>query len=190
MSQRLASLLFLLVPCYVCAQGLPLQPGRVHGHAIGESVAELLSKEPEVQQQVNACRQHPHAGTCDRLMAGITRGQRAQVSTSNWSTFVVDGGKLVKLQTLLHGTAEAAKNDLTQKFGLPSSETPFPMQNAMGTKWEDHLFVWDTPVVYVGLHEDNNPASQNHHLVLVVESRAEHDLEHADEMSPPSAGKY
>jgi len=49
------------------------------------------------------------------------------------------------------------------------------------------LYVWDTPTLYVGLHEDNNPASQNHHLILVVESRAKHDREHADRAKQPRA---
>jgi hypothetical protein len=56
------------------------------------------------------------------------------------------------------------------------------MQNAMGAKWEDHLCVWDAPALYVSLHEDNNPASQNHHFALVMESRTEHDREHADKV--------
>jgi len=114
-------------------------------------------------------------------LAAVKEGQRAEASTSNWMNFVVDGGKLVKLTTLANGTLDAVKADLTRKFGPQFTETAFPMKNAIGGSWEDHLYIWDTPTLYVGLHEDNNPASQNHHLVLVVESRAEHAREHADE---------
>jgi hypothetical protein len=73
-----------------------------------------------------------------------------------------------------------AVSDLTKKFGPRSSEAAFRMQNTLGTSWQDRLFVWDTPAVCATLHEDNNPASQNHHYVLVVESRAEYDREHGD----------
>lgn len=161
----------------------------MRGHAIGESVADLLNKEPEVLQQFNACKQRPHDATCNRVLAGFLRGQRARVSTSNWMSFVVDGGKLVKLQTLMHGSPEEAKADLTKRYGPQSSDTAFPMENAMGAKWEDHLSAWDTPAVYVGLREDNNPASQNHHLVLVVESREEQARER-EQIKPPNADEY
>jgi hypothetical protein len=162
------------------AQNAILRPAEVKGHFIGESVAEFLSRVPEAQQQVNVCEQSPKEARCDRLLAAVKRGQRAEVSTSRWMNFVLDGGKLVKLTTLVNEVPDSVKADLTKKFGPRSSETEFPMQNAMGASWKDHLFVWDTPVVYVGLHEDNNPASQNHHFVLVIESRAEHTREHAD----------
>jgi hypothetical protein len=172
--QRLASLVFLFLPWSLCAQTANVKPAEIKGHFIGESIAELLSKEPEVQQDVNVCKQHPGKPTCDRLLAAAKTGKRLEVSTSNWTNFVLDGGKLVKLTTLVNGVSDAVKADLTKQFGPRSSETAFPMQNAIGESWEDHLSVWDTPAVYVGLHEDNNPASQNHHLVLVVESQAEH----------------
>ena len=53
----------------------------------------------------------------------------------------------MKLTTLVNEVSDA-KADLTKKFGPRSSETAFPMQNAMGASWEDHLSVWDTPAVY------------------------------------------
>lgn len=180
MLQRLISLVIIFLPGSLCAQTADLKPLEIKGHVIGESIAELLNKEPEVRQKVMVCEQHPHQPTCDGLLAAVRLGQRSEVSTSNWMSFVLEGGKLAKLTTLVNGMADEVKADLTRKFGPQSSETSFPMQNAMGTKWEDHLSVWDMPAVYVGLHEDNNPASQNHHFVLVIESRAEHALENAD----------
>jgi hypothetical protein len=179
--QRLTSVVFILLPWSVFAQRPNVKSFEIKGHYIGESIAELLNKEPEVQQEVNACEQHPGKLTCDRLLAAVKRSQRAEVSTSSWMSFVLDGGKLVKLTTLVNGVSDAVKADLTGKIGLQSSETAFRMQNAIGARWEDHLSVWDTPSVYVGLHEDNNPASQNHHFVLVIESQSEHAREHADE---------
>jgi hypothetical protein len=164
----------------LCAQTATVKPVEFKGHSIGESVAETLSKEPEVKHQVDECEQHPAQPACDRLLGAVKRGQRADVSTSSWMSFVLDGGKLVKLTTLVNEDAEAVMADLTKKLGPRSSETLFPMQNTMGAKWEDHLSVWDTPAVYAGLREDNNPASQNHHFVLVVESQAEHAREHPD----------
>ena len=189
MPSRLTFVLLTLLPWCSYAQTTNLPLAEMKGHFIGESVAQLLSKEPEVQQQVNACQQHAHQAACEQLLGGVNRGQRARISTSNWTSFVIDGDKLVKLQTLVHGSSDVAKADLSAKFGAQSSETAFPMQNAMGARWADHLSVWDTPAVYAGLREDNNPASQNHHLVLVVESREEHAHER-EEMNPPSASKY
>lgn len=175
MLQRLIPLLLISMPWPLCAQTENVTTVSIKGHFIGESISELLTREPDVQQQVTACEQRRSKPICEGLLAAVKRGERAEFSNSRWTSFVVDGGKLVKIRTLLDGTADAAKADLTIKFGTRSSETAFPMQNAMGTGWEDRLSVWDTPAFYVSLREDNNPASQNHHLVLVVESRSEHD---------------
>jgi len=184
--QRLASLVFLFLPWFLCAQTAKVKPPDIKGHFIGESVMELLSKEPEVQQKVSICERNPQKTDCDWLLAAVQSGERATVSTSNWMDFVLDGGRLVKLQTLAHGEFGEVNADLTKKFGSRSSETAFSMHNAIGQQWEDRLYVWDTPTLYVGLHEDNNPASQNHHLILVVESRAEHDRD-TDRAQQPRA---
>ena len=189
MLPRLAFVLLTLLPAYSYAQNPSFTLVDTKGHFIGESVEDLLSKEPEIQQKLNGCQQQTHEPTCSHLLAAVTRGQRARLSNSNWTSFVVDGGKLVKLQTLLHGSPDAAKDDVSKRYGPQTSETAFPMQNAMGAKWEDHLSVWETAAVYVGLREDNNPASQNHHLVLVVESQQEHARER-EQLHPPTAEKY
>jgi len=175
--QRRTSLAFVLLPWSLYAQTANVRPVEVKGHLIGESVAEVLSKEPEVHRDVDACEQYPSKPTCDRLLAAVKHGERAEVSTSSWTSFVLDGGKLVKITTLIDDP-EVLKADLTKRLGPRSSETAFPMQNVTGANWEDHLSVWDTPDVYVGLREDNNPASQNHHWVLVVASQAEHARQH------------
>ena len=179
MLPRLMFVLLFAHPWPFYAQTENAKPVEIEGHFIGESVADLLNKEPAAQQEVNLC-ESARKPNCDRLLAAVTKGLRAEFSTPNWTHFVLDGGKLVKMTILVNGTADAARADLTRKFGSQSSEAAFPMRNAMGAGWEDHLSVWDTPTVYVGLREDNNPASQNHHLVLVVESRAEHQREHAE----------
>ncbi len=180
MLQRLIFVLLIGHPWPFHAQTDSTKPVEIQGHFIGESVAELLNKEPVAQQEVNLCEQNARKPNCDRLLAAVKKGSRAEFSTPNWTRFVLDGGKLVKMTALVNGTADTAKADLTRKFGSQSSEAAFPMRNAMGAGWEDHLSVWDTPTVYLGLREDNNPASQNHHLVLVIESRAEHEREHAE----------
>jgi hypothetical protein len=160
-----------------------VRPIEIKGHFMGESVAELLNKEPEVKQKVTVCEQHSDTRTCERLLAAVERGQRAEVSNSRWMSFVLDGGKLVKLTTLVDDPLDVVEANLTEKLGHRFNETAFPMQNAMGARWEDHMYLWDTPAVHVGLHEDNNPASQNHHLVLVVESQADLAVEHVDQTS-------
>lgn len=181
MLPRLISLVLISLPWSLYAQTENIKSVEINGHFIGESTAELLSKEPEVQQELTACEQHSAKLNCAALLAAVKDGQRAEFSNSSWTSFVLDGGKLVKLRTLVHGTTDAAKADLTKKFGPRSSETAFPMRNTMGAGWEDRLSVWDTPAFHVSLREDNNPASQNHHLVLVVESRGELAREHADQ---------
>jgi len=180
MQRRLICFVFIFLPWILSAQTGDTKPIEIKGHIIGESIAELLSKEPKVQQQVKWCQLHPIKPTCDRLLAAVERGGRAEVANSSWMDFVVDSGHLVKLTTLVNEKSDAV-SDLTEKFGPRSSATAFPMRNALGTTWKDHLSVWDTPAVYATLREDNNPASQNHHYVLIVESRAEHDRECAEQ---------
>ena len=180
MRQPIAFLAFVLLPWFSRAQTTSVRPAEISGHFIGESAAEFLGREPEAQQQVTVCEQRPREPPCDRLLDAVKRGQRAEVSTSGRMNFVLDDGKLVKLTTLVTEDSDLVIADLTTKFGPRSSEMTFPMQNTMGATWKDHLSVWHTPAVYVRLHEDNNPASQNHHLVLVVESQVEHTREHAD----------
>src|SRR5579864_8762023 len=180
MERRLICFVFIFLPWTLSAQAGGTRPIEIKGHFIGESIAELLSKEPKVQQQVKLCKQNPRKPTCDRLLAAVEHRGRVEVANSSWMNFVLDGGHLVKLMTLVNENSDAV-GDLTKKFGPRSSETAFPMRNALGTTWEDHLSVWDTPTVYATLREDNNPASQNHHYVLIVESRAEHDRERTEE---------
>ena len=180
MQRRLICFVFIFLPWTLSAQTGDTKPIEIKGHIIGESIAELLSKEPKVQQQVKWCELHPIKPTCDRLLAAVERGGRAEVANSSWMDFVVDSGHLVKLTTLVNEKSDAV-SDLTEKFGPRSSATAFPMRNALGTTWKDHLSVWDTPAVYATLREDNNPASRNHHYVLIVESRAEHDRECAEQ---------
>jgi hypothetical protein len=180
MRQLIASLVFIALPGTLFAQTAKVRPPEIGGHFIGESVAEFLRIEPEVQQEVNVCEQHPSKTICDRLLVAVKRGQRTDVSTSSSVNFVLDGGKVVKARMFVNDLSDAVKTDLTEKFGPRSSETAFPMLNAMGASWEDHIYVWDTPTAYAALHEDNNPTLQSHHFVLVVESPAEHAREYAD----------
>lgn len=183
MQGRLICFAFIFLPWVLCAQTIDVRAIRIKGHFIGESVAELLSREPKVQQQVNLCKQDPIKPTCDRLLAAVGHGQRAEIANSSWTNFVLDGGQLVKLMTLVDEHSDAVRH-LTKKFGRRSSQTAFPMRNALGATWEDRLSVWDTPTVHATLREDNNPASQNHHYVLTVESRRECERERADEANP------
>ena len=90
--RRLASLVVIILPWFLYAQTANVRPVEIKGHFIGESIAEILNKEPEVQQKVNVCEQHPRKPTCDRLLAAVKRGQRAEVSTSSWMNFVLDEG--------------------------------------------------------------------------------------------------
>lgn len=178
--RRLICFVFIFLPWTLCAQTAGVQAIQIKGHFIGESIAELLSKEPKVQQQVKLCQQNRIKATCNRLLAAVERRGRGEIANASWTNFVLDAGQLVKLTTLVNEHSDAV-SDLTKKFGPRSSQTAFPMQNALGATWEDRLSVWDTPTVYATLREDNNPASQNHHYVLTVESRAEHDRESAEE---------
>ena len=181
MSNRLTFAVLILFPWPLYGQVINERPIEIKGHFVGESVAELLNKEPDVQRRVTVCGQHRGTRDCDRLLAAIERGQRAEVSNSRWMSFVLDGGKLVKLTTLVDGDFDTAKTDLTAKFGNRLTESAFPMQNALGQRWEDHLYLWDTSALHIALREDNNPASENHHLILVVESQAERAADGAHE---------
>lgn len=159
------------------AQGAPVE---LKGHYIGESIEQLLQAEPEAQQELDVCKAHPTRTTCDRLIAAIERGQRAEISTSTGMDFVLDQGKLVKVTMLLHDTTAQASQLLTAKLGSSPSDTAQTKQNASGAKWENHLLVWNTSQIYVSLYQDNNPSLQGAQPLLVAETQIERSLDEAE----------
>jgi hypothetical protein len=181
--QLIAFLFFTSLPGLARAQAQEVKPVEIRRHYIGESAGRFLRLEADAREEVEVCRQH-NGSVCDRLLAAIDQGQRAEISTlapldidspdaaKETIDFVLDGGKLVKITMLVNGAPE-----VIQIFGQPSIETVIPSENGSGTKWENHLFVWDRPDAYVSLFEDNNPSLQDRHPVLIVESRAEHARE-------------
>jgi len=88
-------LLFAGLPGGLWAQSEKAAPVDFKGHLIGEGVADFLRIEPEAQQEVDVCRQHPARHSCDRLLAALKAQGRAEISTTNAFNFVLDGGKLV-----------------------------------------------------------------------------------------------
>jgi len=150
------------------------------GHLIGEGVADFLRMEPEAQQEVDVCRQHPSRHNCDRLMAALNGNGRAEMSTTGAINFVLDGGKLVKLTMLVDKPMDAAASDLRDKFGPQTKATMLSSQNGAGAKWINWLHTWDTPAIYASIYQDNNPSLQDHRLLLIVESHAEHVLDDLD----------
>jgi hypothetical protein len=101
--------------------------------------------------------------------------------------FVLDGGKLVKITMLVDKPMDDATFDLTQKFGVQAKATLLPSQNNTGDKWNNQLHTWDMPTAYVTLYQDNNPGMQDHRLLLMAESRAEHLLEDLDSSKRPTS---
>ncbi len=64
MQRRLICFVFIVLPWTLSAQTGDMKPIEIKGHFIGESIVELLSKEPKVQQQINLCEQDPIRPTC------------------------------------------------------------------------------------------------------------------------------
>ena len=177
---RLLALILVLfagLPGGLWAQAPDSSAANFKGHLIGEGLAEFLSMEPDAQQEVDVCRARPARHSCDRLIAALDRGDRAEISTSGAINFVLDGGKLVKLTMLVDKPFDAATSDLSQKFGPQTSASVLASQNALGAKWNNQLHVWDTPSIYITLYQDNNPSLADHRLLLIAESHAEHLLE-------------
>jgi hypothetical protein len=180
MPQMLASIILISL-LGLHAQTARLSPVEFQGHFIGESIGEFLRIEPEARRVVDDCQQHNVQPMCKSLQAALKQGQRAEISTSEAAVFVLDGGRVVKLTVLVKdGLYGAMADDLRSQLGPRTSETVFPIENALGAKWENHLSVWDTRDLYVTLKENNNPTSRERHVVLVVESQAEHARERAD----------
>jgi hypothetical protein len=150
-----------------------LNPSEMKGHSLGETTAAFLSVEPEAQQEADACRQHPDGANCAGLLAALDGGQRAEISTSGRTTFTFDAGKLVRLTMPVDDAADAATLELTKQFGPQSRNITIPGQNILGAKWENHVFLWDTPEANVTLYEDNDPSLSRPRLLLVVESRSQ-----------------
>ena len=182
---RMKPFVFILVLFAGFPGGLWAQTGSgapvdFKGHLIGESVADFLRMEPEAQQEADVCRQHPSRHNCDRLMAALNGNGRAEVSTTGAINFVLDGGKLVKLTMLVDKPMDAAASDLRDKFGPQTKATMLSSQNDAGVKWVNWLHTWDTPAIYVSIYQDNNPSLQDHRLLLIAESHAEHVLDDLD----------
>jgi hypothetical protein len=165
--------------------GLLAQAGNVtsvdfKGHLIGEGVADFLRLEPEAQQEVDVCRQHPTRHNCDRLIAALNGNGRAEISTTGAVNFVLDAGRLVKLTMLVDKPMDVASLDLRDKFGPQTKATMLSSKNDAGAKWINWLHIWDTPSIYISVYQDNNPSLQDHRLLLIVESHAEHMLDDLD----------
>jgi hypothetical protein len=169
------------------AQASGVSPLDFKGHLIGEAVADFLRMEPEARQEVNVCRQRPSRKSCDRLIAALNEGGRAELSTTDSVNFVLDGGKLVKLTTLVDKPMDAAVSDLTQKFGPQTRVTLLPSGDGAGARWNNRLDVWDAPGAYITLYQDNNPSMRDHRLLLMAESHAEHLLEDMDSSKQPAS---
>jgi hypothetical protein len=157
------------------------------GHLIGEGVADFLRIEPEAQQEADVCNQRPSRHNCDRLMAALHGSGRAEMSTTGAINFVLDGGKLVKLTMLVDKPMDVATSDLRNRFGPQTKATMLSSQNGAGSKWINWLHIWDTPAIYISLYQDNNPSLQDHRLLIIVESHAEHVLDDLDSSKQPTS---
>jgi hypothetical protein len=175
------------LPVGLHAQDASISNADFKGHLIGESIADFLRIEPEARQEADVCRQRTERRRCVELIAAIERGQRAEVSTAGSANFVLDAGKLVKLTVLVDDTFENISNSLTQKFGSPSKKTPLSSHDSSGRKWENQLYLWDTPLIYLTIYQDNNPVLQDRRPLLVVESHAEHLLEDVGQSGRPAS---
>lgn len=170
-------LLFFALAAITRAQNPPVSDADFKGHLIGESIADFMRIEPEAQQEADVCRQRAERRRCGDLIAALDRGQRAEVSTASSANFVLDAGRLVKFTVLVDGGVQAVSDGITRKFGPLSKLSALPVHDSSGLKWSNQLYTWDTSSVYVTLYQDNNPMLQDHRLLLVVESHAEHLLE-------------
>lgn len=187
MRQLIALLVFIAVPALVRSQSTGVKPVEIRGHYIGESTVRFLHLESDAREEVEVCRQHPTASFCERLLAAIERGERAEISASvrpdldhpdaasDTINFVLDGKKLVKLTMLVTDISDVGKI-----LGPPSSESVTPSHNSSGENWVNRLTVWDAADVYATLYQDNNPLLQDRRPVFVIESREEHAREDAD----------
>lgn len=186
-SSLLMLVLLTALPSGLRAQDASVRNADFKGHRIGETVADFLLIEPEAQQEADVCRQRTEPRSCVELIAALDRGRRAEVSTAGSVNFVLDGGKLVKLTMLVNGTFESIGDDLTKKLGTLSKKTNLPSRDASGRKWENQLYTWDTPAIYVTLYQDNNPSLQDRRPLLTAESPVEHLLEDTDRSKQASS---
>jgi hypothetical protein len=182
----LALVVLLGLPLVLPAQSANFSDADFKGHLIGESVADFLRIEPEAPQEADVCRQRAERRRCVELIAALDHGQRAEVSTTSVN-YVLDAGKLVKLTMLVDDSFQNVSDSLTKKFGALSKKSALPTHDSSGTKWENQLYTWDTPTIYMTLYQDNNPMMQDRRPLLVVESHAEHLLDDAAQSSGPAS---
>jgi hypothetical protein len=179
--------LFTGLPASIWAQEAAPTSVDFKGHLIGEGVADFLRIEPEAQQEADVCRDRPTRHNCDRLIAALNANGRAEVSTSGAINFVLDGGRLVKLTMLVDKPMDVAALDLRDKFGPQTKAVMLSSKNDSGAKWINWLHIWDTRALYMSLYQDNNPSLQDHRLLLIVESHAEHVLDDLDSSKQQSS---
>jgi hypothetical protein len=170
--------LFVALPGLLLAQPVDFVSTAFNGHRLGESVSAFLEIMPDVQQKVASCRQGATRPSCDRLLAAIDQGGRVEFAPSESVDFVLDEGKLVKLATYMNEDPNAATANLTAQYGPASVETVASSQAGTESKWQNQLFVWDTPEACVSLLQDNNPSPESRRSILIVESPAEHARTH------------
>lgn len=185
-SSLLALLVLLGLPAVLHAQSANFSDADFKGHLIGESVADFLRIEPEAQQEADVCRQRAERRRCVELIAALDHGQRAEVSTASVN-YVLDAGQLVKVTMLVDDSFQNVSDSLTKKFGPLSKKSSLPTHDSSGTKWENQLYTWDTPTIYMTLYQDNNPRMQDRRPLLVVESHAEHLLDDLNQSRRPAA---
>ena len=150
-----------------------VKPAGISGHSIGETMAAFLRAEPEAQREADICRQQPDETGCAGLLATLDGGQSGEISIPGRIAAVFDGGRLVKLTKPVNGDVDAATLELTKEFGPQSRKTVIHGQNTQGTKWENYLYVWDTPDASAMLYEDNDPLLSDRRLLLVIDSRSQ-----------------
>lgn len=175
---------------------------RIHGHVIGESGADFLKTEPEVQVQLDTCIKDPgldlkmqiepfgHDVFCKGLTEVFVdkRGEHDVYGFANapggdgkdirfpYTLFKFKNGSLVEY-SFSAGPFSEVRNELSKRLGFAPVSGSGTYQNGFGARWVNHHAVWKNGKVFVVLYEDNDPTG--HDISVTVKTRAWHDAEEA-----------
>lgn len=173
------------------SQAADPNPFVIKGHALGESIADFLVKEPKVQADVAECRRDKKppawtlSGNCNQLLALAAGGSMVVPPTGvlserldNAPHYAFSSGILIWVRfSYLVGDDnpdqyEKLKNGLAASYGPPRKETSSQYENAYGASYTGYQSLWllENAAIQLQLFPGPEP-----YCVIIATMRSEFD---------------
>ncbi len=175
---------------------------RIKGHVIGETGAEFLKAEPQVQKDLNECHADPkgqnvyiseeaYRSICGSEINALENNGDGTIQISGEDVGDVaewrfEGGLLTVVSISLCCEYHAIRDDLSKRIGATPSESKSVYQNGFGARWAARTAVWMTRKYHAKLFENNDPTSEDRYSVVTIETRKSYDAAQIKEKNKPS----